>query len=550
MSKNCIICNKKMGFFKKIYEDKYCQECYERQMVKEQKMIELERALANETKQKEFEKRKREKENKLNYIKKYLLMTDDNLNKIFKILQFPMHYSDNFKTLDSSMGYILFEYIKIMIDELKENFTLNELKELSITRNVAKLTERLNYLYKDTFDANFYNRAIMEDNQIYIEKCGKPANYNRLDDEEFIMDFSTIDDLEEYVNTVHKNIIEVVNNLYGHYTEALNKNLSNDYVRELKNKMEYEKRSVYYQLALNILYLVVYSKEIEKFLNHPEISQIINKLDSEVHNDEYLVDKIYDLYNNLYKQEFSINFEPQDIVNILIYNRQQKKVIHKVENNGLIKENIEDYVFDIDIQPLIQLSDENEIYNKIFEEIKNNIVNLQEYISLDKLLYIEDSILENVEKISSQIKKEKAKLERERILNGNFEKEKKINNKELDYSNISNGYEFESYIANLYKILGYKVLNVTSKSGDQGADVIIEKDNIKFAIQVKYYSTPVGNKAVQEVVAAKNFYKTSRAMVVTNSVFTQQAKALAKVNDVILVDRTELKQLINQAKSN
>ena len=118
----------------------------------------------------------------------------------------------------------------------------------------------------------------------------------------------------------------------------------------------------------------------------------------------------------------------------------------------------------------------------------------------------------------------------------------------LDYSNITNGYEFESFVANLYKTLGYNILDVTSKSGDQGADVIIEKDNIKYAIQVKYYTNPVGNKAIQEIVAAKSFYKTDKAMVVTNSTFTQQAITLAKANDVILIDGNELEKLINQAK--
>ena len=29
MSKNCVMCNKKIGLFEKMYEDKYCKECYE-----------------------------------------------------------------------------------------------------------------------------------------------------------------------------------------------------------------------------------------------------------------------------------------------------------------------------------------------------------------------------------------------------------------------------------------------------------------------------------------------------------------------------------------
>lgn len=98
-------------------------------------------------------------------------------------------------------------------------------------------------------------------------------------------------------------------------------------------------------------------------------------------------------------------------------------------------------------------------------------------------------------------------------------------------------------------MLDYNVVDITSKSGDQGADVIIEKDNIKYAIQVKYYNNPVGNKAIQEVVAAKSFYKTDKAMVVTNSTFTPQAITLANANDVILINGNELDKLIEKIKN-
>jgi len=53
----------------------------------------------------------------------------------------------------------------------------------------------------------------------------------------------------------------------------------------------------------------------------------------------------------------------------------------------------------------------------------------------------------------------------------------------------------------------------------------------------------VGNKAVQEVVAAINFYDASEGWVITNSVFTPAAKALAQKNNVRLVDGSELARL-------
>jgi len=56
----------------------------------------------------------------------------------------------------------------------------------------------------------------------------------------------------------------------------------------------------------------------------------------------------------------------------------------------------------------------------------------------------------------------------------------------------------------------------------------------------------VSNGAVQEVVAAKGLYRCTQGMVVTNNYFTDSAKQLAKANGIDLIDRDELKKLINK----
>ena len=71
----------------------------------------------------------------------------------------------------------------------------------------------------------------------------------------------------------------------------------------------------------------------------------------------------------------------------------------------------------------------------------------------------------------------------------------------------------------------------------------------KTGIQLKRYSSAVGNFAVQEAVAGKKFYKLDKVCVLTNSFFTKSAKELAKVNGVELLDRNDLKALIQKAKS-
>lgn len=108
-----------------------------------------------------------------------------------------------------------------------------------------------------------------------------------------------------------------------------------------------------------------------------------------------------------------------------------------------------------------------------------------------------------------------------------------------------NGYEFEIFIGQIYEKMGYSV-DLTPKSGDQGADLIITKFGERIAVQTKNYTENVSNKAIQEVVASKEFYKCTSCSVVTNSYFTKSAIELGDVNGVKLVDREELKALIDK----
>lgn len=101
--------------------------------------------------------------------------------------------------------------------------------------------------------------------------------------------------------------------------------------------------------------------------------------------------------------------------------------------------------------------------------------------------------------------------------------------------NTMSGIDFENYIANLLKDAGYNVSG-TPKTGDQGADLIASKNNTVFVIQAKRYVSAVGNEAVQQAVAARNYYKGDVAVVITNSTFTSSAVALAKKNNVILIN--------------
>lgn len=128
----------------------------------------------------------------------------------------------------------------------------------------------------------------------------------------------------------------------------------------------------------------------------------------------------------------------------------------------------------------------------------------------------------------------------------------KINpyNEIIYIDNLSDGWKFENYTANLLKKLGYSNVKVTSGSGDYGVDVLASKSGIKYAIQCKLYSNPVGNKAIQEIYSGKDFYKCDAAVVITNSTFTKAAIQLARSLNVTLIDRSALISLLKQINKN
>lgn len=113
--------------------------------------------------------------------------------------------------------------------------------------------------------------------------------------------------------------------------------------------------------------------------------------------------------------------------------------------------------------------------------------------------------------------------------------------------NLEDGYEFESFIAELLKKLDYDYAKVTKASNDFGVDVLAEKNGVTFAIQCKYYSSSVGNTSVQEIVSGMTHYDAHVGVVATNNYFTKQAKQLAQSNKILLWDRDILINMINLA---
>lgn len=196
----------------------------------------------------------------------------------------------------------------------------------------------------------------------------------------------------------------------------------------------------------------------------------------------------------------------------------------------LRNKSIDDYIgIYCNIQEIKTLEEENISYLTYFL-MNNKVLSFNE--STHYLDYF-DVIEEKVKSINDEISLLKFE---EKLL-------KQQSNELIAFNDLDllTGYEFESYITELFKKMGY-FSTTTKSSGDQGIDVIAERNGIKFGIQTKCYSSKVSNSAIQETVAGIAFHNCDRGIVITNNFFTQSAIDLASKNDIILWDRDILRE--------
>ncbi|HYF87915.1 restriction endonuclease [Azospirillum sp.] len=102
--------------------------------------------------------------------------------------------------------------------------------------------------------------------------------------------------------------------------------------------------------------------------------------------------------------------------------------------------------------------------------------------------------------------------------------------------------DYERFCADRFAEAGWTA-RLTKASGDQGADIVCEADGRRLVVQCKLYSSSVGNGAVQEVIAAREFEYADLAAVVSNAPFTPAAKELASATSVQLLHHDEIPTL-------
>lgn len=420
---------------------------------------------------------------------------------------------------------------------------------------------------------NIYSTPSLKNNKSEI----RSALYQMLNDTK---QFKTIFDFENlytkgyFVNIIEKYFFEIIlnvekNNEYDIEVDDLYFGCENIYKWSL-NKINY----CFFDDLPKSLYIIGRTCGIK------EINTIINLLTiySAITIIVFLESKI----NNL-----SLNDELYKIISKMITEIGDMEIIYKKllpiyhefyrEKLGFVNDNM----FKIAIIIIKDTTDNsNEIDNSILTYGESNYENIDNISSLDNVIKfwleslakgdvkVNNSIICIVAKIDKSIiddndllldsfhqtykwnnyYKDKITLEKKqrnkrRYLNGDFTLEKEEKSLKYNMMNLHSGNDFELYLVNLFRELNYKVKHC-GKTGDQGGDLIVSKNDITYVVQAKYYSNKLDNTSIQEVVGAIRFYNTDKGIVITNSTFTSKAKELAEANKIILIDGEGLKKLV------
>ena len=502
----------------------------------------------------------------LNHFIKNISSGDDKMDGIEYDPILPKALLDFIKTGDASISYIQQRYAvgyaraARIVDQMEQNGFIspaNTINKRKVLINEQQYYKIFSNGYEDEDEQSFHINQRNTNRQSSSEMLYNNKIYNiRSISQPILQQLS-----EEEINNINKNFLEIIdayvavkenekiikyvrsllkrNNFYLNNRFNFLFNIDNDFVEKLNLYANQTKQNnEILENNLIIKYLIKLCQAKEKYFNRLFFNNsYLNSLN-------FLTDKEYELPEtlkvfllSLVESEFITDtFSQKFAVFYLMFEERNKLLSNDFEKNYIDKYNLV----------------ENQDINYYAKEIISKNMNI---LDEEIIMYYDgyhnnrtgDILLEEADlfEYANLFKDIREKQERKNFLKeletGGLEEEQvtKIN---LD---IMSALEFEDFVAQLFKKLGYNASR-TKRTGDQGADVIAEKDGEKIVIQVKHFLSSVGNRAIQEVVSSKKYYNAQKCMVVTNSTFTKSAKELAKANNVVLWDGDALLQKIKE----
>jgi hypothetical protein len=106
-------------------------------------------------------------------------------------------------------------------------------------------------------------------------------------------------------------------------------------------------------------------------------------------------------------------------------------------------------------------------------------------------------------------------------------------------------FQFEKFVASVYRKLGYVVTRRGGAKPDGGIDLLIEKGGQRTAVQCKQWKTwNVGVKSIREFLGALTDSGISNGIFITLRGYTGDAKQLAEKHRIEIVDETGLARML------
>lgn len=504
MAKYCSKCNRKIGFFEEEYNG-LCIECYynkiqveekdkkiqEYKEAEEKKKIEIQKRIEEEKKaeQRKIEKIKEQEEKYKNFRIQYMsnaraiqlyINIVDMLNKYFPANIFVDEEKHYYCWADS-----LNLFIKGIISNLPMELTINDIEKNAnskfIFENIMKENEE-DICFKIT---NYEDIAVKINNYIdKIKGTKEPIIYIDFEKNLFFSDIDMVD-LEKQMQELKSEICKIQVKDRAEFVNLVNSMAEQKIITSPYKEKEVEINNINIYLYFNLFYwslvyiynVFFYDRYVKKF-EKSELQTLFLNLEKNTDDSVYIADKIYELYLKLYINDFDIQLSKIQVYKIIQYElincnysfKKAKNIVNKkIKDNTLAKENCnlqEVFKEIINNEYILELL-KNGIYtNWTISEILNKILK-EKIISFNDIAKYDDTIKKIIEEKEENDSFIEAEKERDRILNGDFSKEIEMQKQEVEYNKVQNGYEFEEYVANLYKKLGYTIEEVTKKSGDQ-----------------------------------------------------------------------------------
>jgi HJR/Mrr/RecB family endonuclease len=105
------------------------------------------------------------------------------------------------------------------------------------------------------------------------------------------------------------------------------------------------------------------------------------------------------------------------------------------------------------------------------------------------------------------------------------------------------GVDFETALGGLYRSMGYWVRH-TKGSGDEGIDLILEKEGVRTVVQCKGHTNPVGVGVVRELYGAMMHFGAPSAVLACPAGFTEGVMRFVRGKPIKLVSSKEIIEMV------